>query len=126
MEHDLVFLLPGVHTLLPCHIGPHVQPPSVAPPPSQSDLLSQEGEELVESLRASLVTQQFVIHDLTRPGENNTKLEVHASFLFLKPQDVLLDIWRDNFSRDLLHLVKVAVVGEELEMYYYKYVHSSL
>ena len=70
----------------------------------------------MKPLGATLVTQQLVIHDLTRLGENNTKLEVHASFLFLKPENILLDIRRDHFPRDLLHLVQVAVIGKELEM----------
>ena len=118
MEHDLVFLLPSVDTLLPGHVGPHVQPPSVASPPSQPDLLSQQAEEVLESERASLVTQELVIHDLTGLGEDDAELEVHASLLLLKPQDVLLYVWGDNFPRDLLHLVKVAVIGEELAMCY--------
>ena len=116
VEHDLVFLLPGVNTLLPSHVRPHVQPPSVSPPASQPDLLPEEGEEVVEPLRPALVTQQLVIHHLAWPGQDDPKLEVHASFLFLQPQDVLLYIWGDNFPRDLLHLVQVAVIGEELEM----------
>ena len=116
VEHDLVLLLPGVDTLLPSHVRPHVQPPSVSPPAGQPDLLPEEGEEVVEPLRPALVTQQLVIHHLAWPGQDDPKLEVHASFLFLQPQDVLLYIWGDNFPRDLLHLVQVAVIGEELEM----------
>ena len=112
VEHDLVLLLPSVDTLTAGHVGPHVQPPSVAPPARQSDLLPEEGEELLEALSPGLVTQQFVIHDLPGFGEYHSKLKVHASFLFLKPQNVLLDIWRHDFPRDLFYLVKVAVIGK--------------
>ena len=112
VEHDLVFLLPSVDTLTAGHVCPYVQSTSVAPPARQSDLLPEEGEELLEALSPSLVTQQFVIHNLARFGEYHSKLEVHASFLFLKPQNVLLDIWRHDFPRDLFYLVKVAVIGK--------------
>ena len=125
VEHDLVLLLPSVDTLTAGHVGPHVQPPSVAPPARQSDLLPEEGEELMEPLTPGLVTQQLVIHDLTRPGEYNTELEVHASFLFLKPQNILLDIRGDNLPRDLLHLVQVAVIGKELELKCHCYFYAS-
>ena len=125
VEHDLVLLLPGVDTLLPRHVRPHVQASSVAPPAGQPDLLPEEGEELMEPLTPGLVTQQLVIHDLTRPGEYNTKLEVHASFLFLKPQNILLDIRGDHLPRDLLHLVQVAVIGKELELKCHCYFYAS-
>ena len=119
VEHDLVLLLPGVDALQPGHVSPHVQPPPVAPPAWQTDPLAQEGEEVLEPLTPRLVTQQFVIHDLAGSGEYHSELKVHASFLFLQPQNVLLDIWRHDFPRDLFYLVKVAVIGEELEMWWH-------
>ena len=105
MEHDLVLVYPGVEALLARHVGPDVQSPAVASPVLECDSVTQQGEELQESLTAGLVAQQFVVHYLPRLGIDDSKLEVHVPFLLLQPDDVLLNVRVDNFSRAPLYLV---------------------
>ena len=66
-------------------------------------------------LSTCFIGEEFIVHDLSRLGENNSKLEIHGALLLLQPENVFLNIWVDNFSRNFLYLIQVAKVGQELK-----------
>ena len=66
-------------------------------------------------LFTSFIGEEFIVHDLSRLCENNPEFEIHGALLLLQPENVLLNIWVHNFSRNFLYLIQVAKVGQELK-----------
>ena len=66
-------------------------------------------------LSTCFIGEEFIVHDLSRLCENNSEFEIHGALLLLQPENVFLNIWVDNFSRNFLYLIQVAKVGQELK-----------
>ena len=67
-------------------------------------------------LSTCFIGEEFIVHDLSRLCENNSEFEIHGALLLLQPENVFLNIWVDNFSRNFLYLIQVAKVGQELKL----------